>query len=121
MAKALLRCAVLYALIGILMGVVMAASGDFQNKGIHVHLNLVGWVSMGLMALAYKIFPDMADSIWAKVQFVAHNLGLPLMGAGIYAIVHRLPMAEPVVGTGSMIVAVAFVAFAINVWRNAWA
>lgn len=119
MAKALLRCAVVYALIGILMGIVMAGSGDFLNKGVHVHLNLVGWVSMAVMAMAYQLFPQMADSVWAKVQFWAHNLGLPLMGVGIYAVLHHLRLAEPIVGTGSMIVAVAFVAFAINVWRNA--
>ncbi|HEX5356354.1 MAG TPA: hypothetical protein VFW93_09050 [Aquabacterium sp.] len=119
MAKHLLRCAVLYALLGIGMGIVMAASGDFTNKGIHVHLNLVGWVSMALMAMAYQVFPAMADSMLAKVQFWLHNLGLPLMAVGIYAVVHRLPMAEPIVGSGSLMVALAFLAFAFNVWRNA--
>ncbi|MGQ0598790.1 hypothetical protein [Aquabacterium sp.] len=119
MAKNLLRCAVLYALFGIGMGIVMAASGDFTNKGVHVHINLVGWVSMALMAMAYQVFPAMAGSVLAKVQFWLHNLGLPLMAGGIYAVLHHLPMAEPVVGSGSLIVALAFLAFAINVWRNA--
>ncbi len=119
MAKNLLRCAVLYALFGIGMGLVMAASHDFTNKSVHVHINLLGWVSMAMMGMAYQLFPAMAESGLAKAQFWLHNLGLPVMAAGIFAIMHHLPMAEPVVATGSMIVALAFVAFAINVWRNA--
>ncbi|MBI2733338.1 MAG: cytochrome-c oxidase [Aquabacterium sp.] len=119
MAKNLMRCAVLYALLGIGMGIVMAASGDFTNKGVHVHINLVGWVSMGIMAMAYEVFPSMAGSVLARLQFWLHNLGLPLMAGGIYAVMHHLPMAEPIVGSGSVIVALAFVAFAINVWRHA--
>lgn len=119
MAKNLLRCAVLYALFGISLGIVMAASHDFANKGLHVHINLVGWVSMAVMAMAYHAFPAMDGSVLAKVQFWLHNLGLPLMAYGIYAIMHGLPMAEPIVGSGSLIVALAFVAFAANVWLNA--
>ncbi len=119
MAKWLLRCAVLYALLGISIGIGMAASGDFLNKGVHVHINLVGWVSMALMAMAYHAFPAMAQSRLAVAQFWLHNLGLPVMAFGIYAMLHRLPGAQPVVAGGSMTVALAFVAFAINVWRHA--
>jgi cbb3-type cytochrome oxidase subunit 1 len=119
MSKTLLRCAVLYSLLGIGLGIVMAASGDFTNKGVHVHLNLVGWVSMAVMAMAYKAFPGMAGSPLAKAQFWLHNLGLPVMAFGIFAVLHRLPMAEPIVGSGSMVVALAFICFALNVWRNA--
>lgn len=119
MAKTLLRCAVLYALLGIGLGIVMAASGDFTNKGVHVHLNLVGWVSMAVMALAYQTFPGLVRSRLATAQFWLHNLGLPVMAFGIYAVMRRLPMAEPIVGTGSIVVALAFVSFAINVWLHA--
>lgn len=119
MAKHLLRCAVLYALFGIGMGVVMGASGDFTNKGVHVHLNLVGWVSMALMAMAYQVFPAMARSVLAKVQFWLHNLGLPVMAWGIYALMHRLPLGEQLTGAGSMVVALAFLSFAVNVWLHA--
>ncbi|MGC4059506.1 MAG: hypothetical protein QM749_01075 [Aquabacterium sp.] len=119
MAKTLLRCAVLYALLAIGLGMAMAASGDFGNRSVHVHLNLVGWVSMAVMALAYRAFPGMSGSPLAKAQFWLHNLGLPVMAFGIYAVMHHLPMAEPIVGGGSMVVALAFVCFALNVWRNA--
>jgi len=119
MAKTMLRCAVLYALLGIGIGIVMAAQHDFTNKGVHVHVNLLGWVSMALMGVVYQVFPGMARSALAKVHFWLHNLGLPLMVVGIYAVMHQWAMAEPIVGSGSVLVALGFVAFASNAWLNA--
>lgn len=119
MAKTMLRCAVLYALLGIGIGIVMAATHDFTNKSVHVHVNLLGWVSMALMGLAYQVFPGMARSALAKVHFWLHSLGLPVMVVGIYAVMHQWPTAEPIVGSGSVAVALGFVAFAINAWLNA--
>lgn len=114
----LLRIAVLYSLFGIGLGIVMAASMNFTNRGIHVHANLVGWVSMAVMALIYRMIPSMETSVLAKVQFWAHNIGLPIMLVGIYGVVNNLPFGAPCAGIGSVVVAVAFVSFAINVWKN---
>lgn len=116
MAERLLRCAVLYALLGIGMGVVMGITHDFSSRGVHVHVNLLGWVSMALMALVYRAFPRMAEHPLARVQFWLHNIGLPVMMVGLYQLLHGHPEAEPAVGVGSVIVALAFLAFALNAW-----
>jgi hypothetical protein len=101
------------------MGLAMAGSHDFTNRGVHGHVNMLGWVSMVLMALCYRQFPRMAQSLLARLHFWLHNLGLPVMAAGIYMVLHQLPGAEPVVGGGSTAVAAGFVCFALNVWINA--
>lgn len=118
-ANRLVRCAVLYAMVGISLGVVMGATGDFTNKGVHVHANLVGWVSMALMAMVYRAYPGMAASRLAQGQFWLHNVGLPIMLVCLYGLLHGLPWGEKFIGIGSTLVALAFVCFAINVWRNA--
>lgn len=119
MSARLLRCAVVYSVIGISMGIAMAGSHDFTNKGVHVHANLVGWVSMAVMALAYRAFPALAASRLASVHFWLHNLGLPVMLIGLYALLHAIAWGEPVVAVGSIIVALAFLCFAVNVFRHA--
>ena len=119
LARNLLRCAAVYALLGIGLGIAMGIQHDFVNRGIHVHANLVGWLSMAAMALAYRVFPQLAQSKLATVHFWAHNLGLPIMLVGLYGLFHGLAFGEPCVGISSLIVAVAFVSFAINAWRNA--
>lgn len=118
-SRNLLRCATLYALLGIGLGIAMGIQHDFVNRGVHVHANLVGWASMAVMALAYRVFPKLTQSKLAAVQFWAHNIGLPIMLLGLYGLLHGLAFGEPCVGIGSLVVAVAFVSFAINVWRNA--
>lgn len=117
--KTMLRGAVLYALLGIGMGIVMGAQQDFTNKTVHVHINLLGWVSIALMGVIYQVFPGMARSKLAKAHFWLHNLGLPVMITGLYGVMHEWPAAEPVIGTGSAVVALAFVVFALNAWLNA--
>lgn len=120
MSVRFLRLAVIYALIGIGFGIYMAATHDFANKAVHVHANLVGWVSLAIMGMAYHAFPAMAQSALAKAHFWLHNLGLPVMLLGIFLIYNgQMQAGEPMAGIGSTIVALGFVAFAINVWLNA--
>jgi len=119
MSKNLLRCAVLYAVFGIGLGVNMSATHNFGDKSIHVHAHLAGWVSMAIMALCYRTFPAMAASKLAAAQFWLHNLGLPVMLLGIFGVLHGLAFGIPCAAIGSIVVAAAFVAFALNVWRNA--
>jgi hypothetical protein len=110
--------AVLYALLGIAIGLSMATREDFTNSPVHAHANLVGWVSLAVMGLAYRACPELANNRWAKAQFVLHNVGLPLQLAGLYGLLHAMALGKPMTAIGSMAVACAFAAFAINVWIN---
>lgn len=118
LANRFLRIAVLYALFGIGLGVYMGASGQFLNRGIHVHANLVGWVSMAVMGIIYRLYPQLQQSRWAAVHFWLHNGGLPLMLLGLYGLLHGYGWGEPLTGIGSLLVALAFLSFALNLLRN---
>lgn len=118
LANRFLRIAVLYALFGIGLGVYMGASGQFLNRGIHVHANLVGWVSMAVMGIIYRLYPQLQQNRWATVHFWLHNSGLPLMLLGLYGLLHGYGWGEPLTGIGSLLVALAFLSFAFNLLRN---
>lgn len=114
-----LKIAVFYALLGIGMGVVMGASGNFVDKSVHAHFNLLGWLSMAVMGLCYRVLPELSVSRLAPAHFWLHNLGLPVLMAGVFSIVHGRPeLGEPLAGIGSIIVAAGFFCFALNVWLN---
>jgi len=49
--------AALCVLIGMAWGIQMAATGDHSLSPAHAHLNLVGWVTMGLFGLYYHNVP----------------------------------------------------------------
>lgn len=114
-----LKAAVFYAAVGVIMGAVMGATGNFTDKSIHAHFNLVGWVSMAVMALCYRVFPDLAESRLAAPHFWLHNLGLPLMMAGVAAIMRgHGDVGEPMAGVGSVLLVGGFLSFGLNVWLN---
>ena len=52
-----LRIAVVYFVLGVALGVVMGATNNFTLRPVHVHLNLLGWVSMALIGLIGHFYP----------------------------------------------------------------
>lgn len=122
MSRNLLRIAVLYSLLGIGLGIFMAASGNYAYRSVHTHINLAGWVSMAVMALAYQVVPSLTRSPLAKSHFWLHTVGMVPMIIGVFMIYSGLPQSgEPLATIGSILVAFGFISFTVNVWRNAQA
>jgi cbb3-type cytochrome oxidase subunit 1 len=110
--------ALVYFVAAVSMGVVMGASHDFRLKPVHVHANLLGWVSMALMGLVYRLYPSAAASRLAGWHFVLYQLALPAMLGGLAALMFGQPGAEPVVGVASVVMLVAVFCFALAVWLS---
>ena len=47
----LIRIALLYMLIGLVMGLVMAISHDWTLMSVHAHLLLLGWAAMAISGI----------------------------------------------------------------------
>ncbi|WP_019646703.1 hypothetical protein [Novispirillum itersonii] len=119
MSTLFLRSAVVYALFGIMLGIQMAATQQFDARPVHAHALLAGWLSMAVMGVMYKVFPALKHRVLGPAHFWLHSIGLPVMLAGVFAI-HRgqADIGEPIAGIGSMVFAVGIIAFAVNVWRH---
>jgi len=105
-----------YFVAAVSLGVVMGASHDFRLKAVHVHANLLGWVSMVLMGLVYRLYPSAAASRLAGWHFALYQLALPVMLGGLAALMLGQPGAEPLVGIASVVMLAAVVCFALAVW-----
>ena len=75
----LIKISVVYFLIGVTLGLYMSVAHDYALTGVHVHINLLGWMSLAIAGIFYKLFPHLAQTATAKVHFWLHNLGLPVM------------------------------------------
>ena len=42
-------------MLGVAMGVAMGVTHRFEYAPVHAHINLLGWVSLGLFALIYHV------------------------------------------------------------------
>lgn len=118
MSNWFLRLAVLYFIAGVSLGIFMAASHDYSMKPVHVHLNLLGWVSLGLFGLFYRNWPAAADSTLAKVHFwlyvPAHFVQMVLLALRFLG----NPAVEPALALASVLVGVAILCFAVVVWQH---
>ena len=110
--------ALVYFIGAVALGIVMAASHDTRLRGLHVHLNLLGWVSMALFGVLYRIFPRAAASRLATLHFWLYQLALPVMMVGLAGILLGAAGFEPLVAGGSVAVGLAIVLFALAIWRG---
>lgn len=114
-----LRVAVVYFLLAVTLGVGMAASHDFRLKGLHVHLNLLGWVSMSVTCFVYDRVPAAAASRLARVHFWLYQGALPVMMVGLAGLLLGHAALEPVVATSSVAMWAAIALFVGNVlWHT---
>lgn len=81
--RALLKISVIYFMIGISFGLYMSYSHVFHLATVHVHVNLLGWMSLALIGIIYHFYPKLARTRLASLHFWLHNLGLPVMMIGI--------------------------------------
>jgi len=117
MGNRFLRMAVIYALLGVTLGIVMAASHDHTLTPLHAHLNLLGWASMALFGLWYRSAPAAADTRMAKIHFWAHNIALPVLMVALAMLLNGNNAVEPILALASIVVGLGLICFAINLWR----
>lgn len=112
------RLAVLYFVIGVTLGLYMAASHDHSMHPVHAHLNLLGWVTLSLFGLYYLAMPAMAPTRWAQCHFwifvPAHFVQMVLL----FTLYLGHPEVEPALAAASMLVGVGVLCFAVLVWRG---
>jgi hypothetical protein len=48
---------------------------DFQLAPVHAHLNLLGWTSLAVFGLTYRVNPDLSSSAYAGLHFALATIG----------------------------------------------
>jgi cbb3-type cytochrome oxidase subunit 1 len=107
----------LTAVIGVSMGVYMGIASDHTLAPVHVHLNLIGWVSLFLFGLFYKLHPD-AVGTTAVIQVSMVAAGYIVMLTGLAGLLLTGSSAfMPLAITGSLLVWAGFAHFLFIVAR----
>ena len=103
--------------IGVGMGIYMGIVHDFMLSPVHAHMNLVGWASLALFGIVYRLYPHLQQQWVAKLHFALAAPAAFLLPAGIYmSIVHAQPIlaivASLVWGAGVLLFLVQMIALA---------
>ncbi|MFD1039795.1 cytochrome-c oxidase [Virgibacillus byunsanensis] len=119
MASRFIKVAVVYFVIGVMLGLTMGITQNFAYTSVHAHVNLLGWVSMALFGISYFCYPKAAESGLAKVHFWLHNIGLPLMQGTLFVMLltsnHSIVVLTII---GSIMIVVGAILFLVNIFRN---
>jgi hypothetical protein len=113
------KLAVLFVIAGMAMGIGMAATHNHSIMPAHAHLNLLGWVSLFLFGIYYKLNPTLEESRLALVQVIVWSVGTVVLTIGVAAIHLGYSAAEPITAVASFVVLAAMLVFAYLVFRPA--
>lgn len=98
------RAAVLFMLAGMTWGIQMAISQDHSAFPAHAHLNLLGWVSLFLFGIYYRLHPSVDQSRAALIQVWIWIAATIILVIGV-ALVHTGDEnGDPIAAVGSFVV-----------------
>ena len=119
MGVLLIRIAVVYLVVGAVLGFTMGILQKFSLQPVHAHLLLAGWATLGLAGIIYHLHPAAAVTRLARWHFWLHNLGLPVFMAALgAALLTGREELVPVIAAGATVLLAGLVTFAANVLLN---
>jgi cbb3-type cytochrome oxidase subunit 1 len=115
-SRSFLAASIVWALLGMTLGLAMAISQDHGAMPAHAHMMVLGWLSFAVFAVVYQVFPAAAASRFARFHlWLAVASSVVMLGA-VYLIYSGHPEVEPWAAGGSMAYAASFVLFALAAW-----
>lgn len=101
-----------YAILGLALGIFMAASKDHGQLVTHAHIMLIGFVVSFIYALCHKLWLNNNTSKLAQAQFYLHQAGTLFVVIGLFLYYGKfvtLETIDPVLAIASLAVFVGMV------------
>lgn len=119
-ARNFFTLAILYALVGMALGLSMAISGDHSQMPTHAHTMVAGWLMSTVFAFFYHFFPAARNRALATVHFwltAVSGIGLLI---GLYFLLAGNPAMEAVTAVSSIGFYAAMFLFAVIALPVVW-
>ena len=97
----------IYAVIGMALGIFMAASQNHGQMVSHAHIMLAGFVVTFIYGLCHKLWLDSDGTLLAKIQFYTHQVGVAIMSIGLFLLYGnfvKLEVIDPILALSSIAV-----------------
>lgn len=115
LSRVLIVLSVLYFLTAIVLGNYMGIQQDFRLKHVHVHIAVLGWLSLAVLGLLYRVYPELERGWMPQVHLWLHNVGLLIfMGGFAYFAVSGDKFVAPI-AVGAIAMSAGVVLLAIHV------
>lgn len=118
-AQLYFKTAVVFFVVGILMGLQMSISGQHNVTGAHAHTNLLGWVTMALFGGYFALNPAKARMRLAMIQYGVYTLAVAVMAPSLYFMLQGNAAMEPLVAISSFVALAGVLLFGYIVFARA--
>ena len=112
------QAAVLFVVVGMIWGIVMAISEDHSAMPAHAHLNLLGWVSLFLFGIYYRLHPSLEGTKSASAQVWAWIVGTVILTIGVGLVHTGHAVGDPIAAIGSFVVLLDMLLFGWLVFQG---
>ena len=103
--KRYLTWALSYAVVGLCLGIYMAASHNHGELVTHAHILLIGFVVSFIYAIIHKLWLTSASGALGTIQFLIHQASTITVSVGLFLLYGNLipeSTLEPVLAVGSV-------------------
>jgi cbb3-type cytochrome oxidase subunit 1 len=103
--------ALLWAVVGMLLGLYMGLAENLKLLTVHVAMMLSGFVTLALYGGLYRLWPAMKKSPLAMAQFWISAVGVAVLIVGTYVLATTGSTAIAAIGSLAMIAGAALMAW----------
>jgi hypothetical protein len=100
-----LLCALIYAVLGLSLGIYMAASHNHAEFVTHAHILLVGFVVSFIYGTIHKLWLVAPGAGISNLQFFLHQLSAITMATGLFLLFGNMvpmPTLEPILAVAAI-------------------
>jgi cbb3-type cytochrome oxidase subunit 1 len=97
----------------------MSITENMTLSTVHSHIACLGWTSLTLCGVVYHLFPGLSERVICKILFWLFNIGLPIMIIGVSLYFYtETGLVKAIISIGAVMVSIAVILFAVNVFMG---
>ncbi len=113
LGKAFFTSALVYGVLGMLLGLHMGTSHDHGQMPTHAHIMVIGWLSFAVFGLFYSAYAHATPRLLSQVHFWLAQISFLALVVGLWLVYSGRTEYEMVPAVSSTAYAVSFLVFAV--------
>lgn len=109
--KAFFASALVYGVLGMLLGLHMGISKNHAQMPTHAHIMVVGWLSFAVFGLFYAHYENAVSRVLARLHLWLAQISFAGLTMGLWLLYSGQSQYEPIVALSSMAYAISFLVF----------
>ncbi|MFL0811217.1 MAG: TonB-dependent receptor [Agarilytica sp.] len=110
-----------YGILGLILGIYMAATRNHSQLPTHAHIMLLGFVVSFIYGASFKLWLSEASGKLVSVQFYLHQIGTPILLLSLFLMYGNVVAAKslaPFLALSSILILAGMICFKVLFIKN---